>query len=363
VRIAYLSGAYVPSREANSMHVMRMCQAMAKLGHEVTLHVRPGDIDAADDFAFYGVDPCFEIVKRARPQVRVWGAVVNAWRTLGAVAEGQRPDLIYAREFWALALVADLGVPFVFESHWKPKSPLHKAVEAAIMRHPGFRRVVLISDELRKIYAAEFPWLPAGKVLVAHDGADPAPEIPKRDRRKLGREGALQVGYVGSFWPGYGIDMVERLAHEMKDVDFHVIGGDPDQVAERRRRNAALANLTYHGFVAPSELPGYYASLDPLLAPYQDATPHIRWISPMKLFEYMAHGKAIVCSDFPVMREIIDHEKNGLLVRADDPAAWVVAIERLRDKSLRSSLSRGAQRKLEAEFTWRRRAERALAGQ
>ena len=37
MRILYISNSIIPSRTANSIHVMKMCQAMADNGHEVIL--------------------------------------------------------------------------------------------------------------------------------------------------------------------------------------------------------------------------------------------------------------------------------------------------------------------------------------
>ncbi len=53
-------------------------------------------------------------------------------------------------------------------------------------------------------------------------------------------------------------------------------------------------------------------------------------MSPLKLFEYMAHGLPIVSSDLPALREVLENESNALLCDPDDIVAWVSAIERLR---------------------------------
>lgn len=361
MKVAYLSGAYIPARGANSIHVMRMCQAMAKLGHQVTLYAYRGNSVSGNDFDFYGVDQCFQLVKVSRLNVRILGAALGAWKMRRAVLNGNSPDLIYAREFWALFLLSKSGLPFIFESHWRPKSLIHRYVEGFFMRRGEFRRAVLISAELKKIYSEEYSWLPDEKMMVAHDGADP--EAPgKTPSRSFGRDLALQVGYVGSFWPGYGVNLIKELALEIQEADFHIIGGRPEQVSNLTRRDAAINNLRYHGFISPARLPAYYSALDVLLAPYQGPTPHIQWISPMKLFEYMAHGKAIVCSDFPVMREIIEDGRDGLLVPAGDKNGWVNAIRNLMHPARRDELGRAARTRLEREFTWEIRARRVLDG-
>jgi glycosyltransferase involved in cell wall biosynthesis len=361
MRIAYLSGAYVPSQGANSMHVMRMCNAMAQRGHTVELHARQGDIPADDDFVFYGVPRSFTIVKTVRPPVRYWGAAISALRVLSALRRRDLPDLIYAREYWALAVASGLDVPYVLELHWIPKGPHEMVVQRALFRQPNFRRAVFISEALRARYLALFSELSIGNTLVAHDAADLPDERATAVTPWPQRPSALQVGYVGSFWPGYGIDVIEQLAARLADCDFHVVGGRDEEVSPRRRR--ATSNLHYHGFVPPRDLPGYYARFDVVVAPYQPCVAHIEWISPMKLFEYMAHGKAIVCSNFPVLREIITDGVTGLLLEATCLDAWVEALHSLdRDRRRVSELGEAARARLAAEHTWLRRASQVLEG-
>ena len=77
MRILYVSGSYVPSRRASSMHVMRMCAALARRGHDVVLASKhcPARQEAGvdDDFAFYDVEPSFRLAKLPRPDRRGGG--------------------------------------------------------------------------------------------------------------------------------------------------------------------------------------------------------------------------------------------------------------------------------------------------
>ena len=365
MRIAYLSGAYIPSRGANTMHVMGMCQAMAQLGHNVTLYARPGDLESENDFTFYDVNPIFDISKQSRPQLRWWGAVVNAVRTRRALAEGERAELIYAREVWALSLVADLGVPFIFETHWRPRNFIQTVAEARLLRHPQLQRVVFISEALRKIYVDVYPWLDMKKTMVAHDAANIAKSVSASVSRPaiFERGIGLQVGYIGSLHTGCGVAMIVEIATMLPEADFHIFGGTPSEVADWSVRTAEIDNVYFHGFVPPGILPQVYEKLDVVLAPYQSNTPHIDWISPMKLFEYMAHRKAIVCSDFPVLREILVNGVTGILVRPDCVQDWVRALQNLDDdESLSRRISVAANDKFRQKFTWLKRAETVLDG-
>ena len=83
--------------------------------------------------------------------------------------------------------------------------------------------------------------------------------------------------------------------------------------------------------------------------------------SPMKMFEYMAAGRAIVSADLPVIREVLN-EKNAVFCKPDEIGDWRLEIEDLlRDEARRIELGKQARRDVES-YTWVAREERALKG-
>ena len=67
MKVAYISSSSIPSRSANSIHVMKMCQAFAKNGHEVTLLAPDNHKDYEPDvecvYDYYGVDQCSGLIQ------------------------------------------------------------------------------------------------------------------------------------------------------------------------------------------------------------------------------------------------------------------------------------------------------------
>lgn len=179
----------------------------------------------------------------------------------------------------------------------------------------------------------------------------------------------LKVGYTGHLYEGRGIDLLIDLARQCEWLDMHIVGGEPKDVEHWKSVSDGLSNVTLHGYVAPTETKRYREMCDVLVAPYQDVVKVAgnivdtsRWMSPLKIFEYMASRRAIVCSDLPVLREVLTHGENALLCRCDDVDEWRAATERLRDDTgFRNSLAEAAYRDYMAKYTWEQRAARLLA--
>jgi glycosyltransferase involved in cell wall biosynthesis len=120
------------------------------------------------------------------------------------------------------------------------------------------------------------------------------------------------------------------------------------------------------GFIPNADLPRYQAACDILLMPYQykvtasSGGDIAKFLSPMKLFEYLACGRAILSSDLPVLQEVLN-VKNAVLLPSDDVKSWVAAIRDLRvNPEKRIALARQARADAQ-RYSWEVRAEQILA--
>ena len=348
-----------------------MCHAIAGLGHHVTLVTKkcgaweePGVID---DYAFYGVKPAFDLVKLPRPKPRGGGVLYNLAQWHWLRKHRLKIDMVYSRDLVGAWLAAWQGYPVLFEAHGVPTGRLGRSLMRQMVTAPTFRRLVVISQGLANDLA-QAGLLPVnGDVVMAHDGA----EVMDSGGTDIGMtgNGRARVAYVGHLYPGKGMEIVTALARQLPGQSFNVIGGTEKDRQDWQETGLPL-NLVLHGFVPPSQLADCYQNQDILLLPPQcrvvgaSGNQDIsRWMSPMKLFEYMAAGKAIVSSDLPVLREVLAHERNALLVAPDDIEGWVTAVTRLiNDPELRQRLGQTARQDLLAHYTWEARARKVLDG-
>jgi glycosyltransferase involved in cell wall biosynthesis len=362
MNILYVSFSYVPSHRASSVHVMKMCGALARAGHDVRLIAKRPQAERGDDHAFYGVSG-FALDKLPRPAWRGGGIVFSAAVLRRLLAGRRTTDLVYCRDVVGAMLAAELGMPIVSELHYVPPAGTARRLVRRLIRHRSYRGLVVISEALRRDLVGEDLVPPHAPVIVAHDAADPPAQVSfERDHVRP------RIGYVGNLYTGRGIELIVDVARRLPACDFELIGGSAPDLATWRSR-ALPPNVVLAGFVAPAELPARYRSFDVVLMPYprsgigvaSGASDTSRWCSPMKMFEYMASGTPIVASDLPVLGEILHDGQNALIAGADDAAAWQRAIEAMiADRGLSRRLAERAYQDLLREHTWDRRVQKIL---
>ena len=366
MKICYLSTSTIPSQFANAVHVVKMCSAFAAAGHDVRLFARPGSGRSPSDIRKkYDSPMTFRLEYVRAPDVRLIGNLLWAAAARRLLRRTGPPDLIYGRHIYGLARVAGMGIPFIVESHRLHPTGLSRMLLAHLFHHPCFRRLILTSEVMRPNYEEAFPNLDPRRIVIAPGAADPsrfpeqAPLSPLPEHWP-GRPHHVQVGYTGHIYPGKGMEIIVPLAERNPQVDFHVVGGTGGDVEAWRQRTAAL-NLHFHGHLDHHFIPAILQRFDVVLAPQQPNRETLGWTSPLKLFEYMAAGRAIIASNVPVFSEVLRDGTTALLADPSDTIQWHAALRRLIDRpSEREMLGRNAHRDFSSHYTWQRRARRVL---
>ncbi len=372
--IIYFSIRELPSRMASSVHIMKMCQALEQTGNDVTLVAAVKD-DPDTIFRHYGIHTKFSIRRSWTPGTPFRPLRITGWLYFLLKAmrftRRQKPRLIYVRDIFSGVLFNRLGIPFIYECHEDPTQFFKKFFLKRTLRSRNLKLVVTISESLRGIITSKYRQLLGERpVIVAHDGVDLSGYPDGRSRRQLRQELELPlqdflVGYTGSLYKGRGIDIILSAAGKSPSFRFVIIGGSPQEVRSLEKRSAAdgLDNIIITGHVPHHRIPRYLASMDILLMPYQrkvtlqgNKRDTAKYMSPLKMFEYMAAEVPIISSDLPVIHEVLCHEKNALLVDPSDANQWHEAILRLaEDKNLAQRLAQTAALDVR-RYTWQERA-------
>lgn len=390
-RLLYLAPVRFPTEKAHGLQIAQNCEALADAGYDVQLWTarranQPALRAIKDIHAHYGVAPNFRIVRL--PVLDLYPLAGGNLRLeriafyinllcymLGALARlpFAQADVIYSRDDYVLAILSRLlpREELVYEAHLFAQTARGKRLQSAVVQTVG--SVVAITPRLAEDLVAE-RGAKSDAMLVAHDGVRRArfAELPAQGdaREQLGwSKTQCVVGFVGRLQmlnmdKGVGT-LVEALG-QLEQVALALVGG-PDDMAEMLRARWLAQGLSeddflYAGQVPPERVPVYVRAFDICAMPHPFTTQFAYYTSPLKLFEYMAAERAIVASDLPGWADVLQHERNALLVPAGDTDALAAAIARLRDDAaLRRQLGEQARRDVLAHYTWDARAQRIRA--
>jgi len=396
-RVCYLcldSGVDVSGTKGASVHIRSVCEALASLGHAVTiLSSRPGKgtwpgksrrirvvpIPIPKDFlslrkslrVVYGAD------LRLPSEVRQCAINREALPYLTAQWSRSRPDAVVERlslmGVAGLRAARSLGIPFLLEVNalLSEEARAHRSLsdyEAARRAEDetliGADRVFTVSALLR--HAVIDRGVQPEKVEVlpnAFDGTRFRPRSGVAERKKLGLGNRLCIGMVGSMKAWHGVtDLLEafrRLAARRRNCALVLVGDGPETsiIAAFRSRHPELFVL-HTGAVAHTTVPKLVAAFDIAVAPYERNEKF--YFSPMKMYEYLAMGKAVVASDQGQIGEIIQDGRNGLLYPAGSVTALVNRLGRLASNGrLRARLGKAARVSVRGR-SWTANARRLL---
>lgn len=370
MKIVAISGSIIPSNVANSIQAMKAVHALAQLGHDVTLIVPSHENRSADwDMLsqLYGLSTRFSIEYISAPSRRLF------FLTAVRRARAFNPSLLYVWPVQSAVLGLFHGFPVIMEVHDLPAGRIGPFWYRYFRDMRGRKRISVITKALLDALDEQFgAFLAQADVVLAPNGVElerfsNLPD-PQTARRNLGLPEAPTVACTGHLYAGRGVELFLKLAKRMDDVQFLWTGGKPEDVEKWREVAKDLPNVNFAGFVPNQQLTLYQAAADVLLMPYgktiaisSGAGNSAKISSPMKMFEYLATGRAILSSDLPVFREVLN-ENNAVLCPPDDSAFWQGALRGLLDNPARRA-TLGTQARKDAEnYTWIARAGRILDG-
>jgi len=371
MRIAAVTNSRIPSLTANSIQAMKVCDALTALGHDVRI-IAPREGRLAESTSLqshYGL--------QRSPDVE-WQTSWRFGRRLDFVMRARgayrrfRADLVYTWLPQAAVMALSGALPAVLEVHGDVGGVAGALWLRQFWRQSGSKRMAVTTTALwRALEKATGRGFPPGAVVVAPNGVDlvryaDLPE-PHAARQRLGLEQKMTLGFTGHIYPGRGAELLFELARRMPDLQFLWVGGTVDSVSRWRQRlqDEQVANVVMPGFVENRDLPMYQAAADVLLMPYGSTVSASSGqeisdvINPMKMFEYMAAGRAIVTADLPVLHEVLDGT-TAVFCRPADVGGWEAALRALlQDEARRTALAAAARLRVQS-YTWEARERKIL---
>lgn len=370
MKITYLSSSTIFSRSANSIHVINMCNAFSSLNHSVTLFALSKKKERLEKF--YGLNlNNFSLIA---PRIHIEkGKEFLIFILSLKLFFLPSQDMIICRNLYCGFFFGFLlKKSVIYETH-TPEYGLRKLLQRKLILNC---KTIVISNALKTILEKHHNISECKKIQVLHDASN-ADFIEIDNQKKINKKLFIKkfnfsktsklVGYFGHLYKGRGIEIIEKLAIKNSDINFLIFGGNENQINVYKNSNNNK-NLYFIGFVDPAKVKIYMSAMDILIMPYQNNVSiglkdinTSKWMSPMKLFEYMSVKVPIVSSDIPVLREILVSNENSIMVKPDDIKQWSEAIRQLfNNNSFASKLAAKSYKDFTNNYTWVKRASEFL---
>jgi glycosyltransferase involved in cell wall biosynthesis len=344
MKIGYFYTPYYPVTASCSVHGYCLMQALKNRGHQMLSCLGDGNPDC-----------------------------INFDRTkAGAIKLALAADVLYIRasalspmrNATLLKLIRPSSLPVV----WEVNAPVEE-LESTLP--PGKERKRLLTTEKIKLkLLANFVDAGIGvsdflenyirhelgikKAFAIPNGSVPSAFEPHNLKKTClehfaGKFKACWAGDARISWQA--LDLIIETARSMEKTDpdilFIIITGESSWAFP------VLTNLLVLRQVTFIDLPHYLAAADACLCLYKNHAMGF-YNSPLKLFDYMAAGKAIIASPLGQLGKIIRHEVNGLLT--DDTVQTTAQYLRLLKSSpaLRRQLGENARHEALDYYNWDR---------
>jgi len=281
----------------------------------------------------------------------------NSLYNSGVAMACKKLDMPYVMFFDAdqIAELDFMGKPLEGLLRWRASNLLRYNLGIA-------HRIICVSENAKKHLMGTWD-VPSDKFVVLPNAVDverfkPDPSLRVQTRSSLQLIDHPLLVFVGCFYQWHDIvTLLKAFACVLKthsDARLLMVGDGTEREAMMKLSDSLGMNdaVQFTGFVTHAEVSRYVNAADIAVVPVPAMKQEL-WLSPMKLFEYMASGKAIIASAMGQIKDVIQNGQNGLLVQAGDEKALANAIDMLiEDVPLRTRLGEQARNDAVQNYSW-----------
>jgi glycosyltransferase involved in cell wall biosynthesis len=365
-----------PLSGGGTIGTLRIVKKMVEIGHEVhvitPLYINKKIVERNFGVKMHPFNP-FIIRKDENLYIRrfknlLWGFL--SFLQIYSVMKEYDIDLMVARNFVAgigcnivkflskipyVVSVTDITAGYFYDQYRLPKKFIELLVKIEIRSMKNADRIFVITNEMKKIFIKY--GIKETKIKVVYDGVELErfnPSIKTDLRKKLGLENDKIVFFHGTMEPHMGVfDLIKSVEELSDDIKLVLVGSGPLlNELEKYCQEKKLENVIFLGKVDYEKIPEYISIADVCVVPYP-SNFSTNLIITLKLLEYAAMGKPIICSKLKGIEEIFRDGKDLLFYDQKNRNELVEKISfLLQNKNLSKTLGKNARKIVEQELNW-----------
>jgi glycosyltransferase involved in cell wall biosynthesis len=367
------------SRKAHDKVMMTTCAAMAALGADVSV-LHQGEVNSEDIARFYDIPelPTLRFIPR-RLRYNVFGIEASIRSAYRQSCLRMARNLANEETGGTVVYLSELSMAQHFVRHRRRREHLtlvyevhdlerlkenrksRRRIDMEDLLFCSMQGLVVTTEALRECLMRSYRIPPGCRIQVAH--LCPTHRALYAGIRERKSQNGKDLYYLGQVYPLQGLEVVIDSLVLAPGWRLHVVGDGAREYLEALReaaRKAGVAGrIVWHGFKEPREVASLLAEADALMLSSMDRD-RMPYVAHTKLYDYLAYGKPILAADLPSVREVLEHERDGLLFPPGDHVRLAALLNRLASEpTLGGRLGAGARDTL-ARFSCAERARKIL---
>ena len=359
-KIFYISDFSLPNMSAYTIHVLKMCDAFSESCFDVCLllpHIKKGyNFKKAQND--YLLKSSFRILGffKSKIERNLPTLLLFSFKLLNFFKIYKKPHLIISRSIIPALFLSIFGKKLFLEIHTEIKGMTKFLF--LILRHFHFSnriKFILINKNLNKKLK-----LRAEDYIVLDDCVD------YRDFKYYKKKMNSCV-YTGSFVDGKGIETIVKIAAELPKVNFILYGNLKTLSDNLYNKIINKKNIILNDFITYKKIANILPKNKILLMPYERKVGVLinnldvsNYISPLKLFDYLASGSTIIASRKKAYSHILKHKFNCFLVQSDNIKKWVKTVQKVLSTTSHTQKIQKNSIQTAIKYSWLKRVKKIM---
>jgi len=350
----YICEVNYPSTSAYSIHVAKICDAFAHKKYKVNLFTPFNSLKINQFKKKYNLKNNINIISifKNKQNLNFISRVIFSFKIIQIIKKKKIKYNFLSRSVVSSLILSIYGYKNILELHHQLQGfTKYFYLFTKILNLQKKISYIFLHKNLIKKFITNFNQ----KYQCLDDAVDLSNfKLLKRNNKKYHNT----CVYIGSFYPGKGIEIIKKLSEKCENINFHLYG-DTSFIG---KNFFAGKNVKLFNYIDYKNIPLVLSKYNVALMPYQKKV-YVRSknlnveksMSPLKMFDYLASKKIIVASKLEVYKHILKHNHNSILIKPDDDEKWACTITKIFTKIKSYNKLRVNAYKTAKNYTWIKR--------
>jgi hypothetical protein len=354
-KIIYIAEFSPPNNSAYSLQVFKMCDSFNELGYQTILLLPHNNskFSYIKKIFLLKKNPLIINIFKNNIQLNFFFRILFAVKCLNFIKKIKNPFLLYSRSIVSSLILCIFGFKNTLEIHHEIKG--FSRIFFYILKFQFFNKnikIILIHKNLKKVI-----YLKKIKYSIIPSATDP------RDFQGLKFEKLKKsCVYMGSMYKGKGVELIYKIANKLPNINFYIYGKNNGY----KERLLKKKNIYIYPHIPYRNVPKTLSRFHVALMPYQNKVEArsnnleiSKFMSPLKMFDYMASKIIIVASRLSNYKDFIN-ERNSILCNPSNENDWVKKISLIFRNLKKYKYLKQKSIKIVNSNTWIKRAEKII---